>query len=400
MLVEPIVLELLDEDSGEVVLGRPRPTRRWSPVLVGCLAVALVAAVVVVGHDGGGTSAPPTTLPAPAATSPGTSSPPTTDEPRPTRPSFSDHLAFVNLLGAPSGTSLYGVTGDGDVVRIDLDAGRVSQRRLRQRERGQPPVTVFGQSGHAVVASQDQALVVGDGIDGVVTFLASATTAVLPASGDDEVWLVRSLDAGRLAERRNVTNGSVAGTIYDLPDGSVLGDDGSGVLLVQTGSGAYRLDGSGRPERVSTDTLVAWSATTFVAKRCDDQLQCQWQQVDRVSGQERPMGTPPWGGSVLGAVLSPGGSHLAYVGGAGGLGAPTVEVMDVASGDRLTLDDAVVLSAVQGTWRGLVWSADGQWLFWVGDQGTLRAWHVGETQPITVDGAGHVPPLEAIGLAR
>ena len=399
---EAIELELLDDDSGEVVLGEPRPTRRWSPVLVGGLRVG--------GRGRGRTRRPQrrwqlgaaTTVPAAEpVTAPTTSIPPTTDTPRPTRPSFTDHVAFVNLLGVPSGTSLYGVTDDGNVVRIDLDAGRVSERRLRRGDRGQPPVTVFGQSGQAVVASQDQALVVGDGADGVVTFLAAATTAVLPAAGEDEVWLVRSLDAGRLAERRNVTNGSVTGTIYNLPEGSVLGDDGSGALLMQTGSGVYRFDGTGQhPAPVSTDALVAWSATTFVAKRCDDQFQCQWQLIDRASAEERPMGAAPWGGSVLGAELSPDGSHLAYVGGLGGPVAPSLEVMDVATGARLILDQSAVLSSVQGTSRGLVWSADGQWLFWVNNAGALRAWHVGEPQPITVDGAGQVPSLEAIGLAR
>ena len=135
-------------------------------------------------------------------------------------------------------------------------------------------------------------------------------------------------------------------------------------------------------------------------KRCDDQLQCEWDEVDRASGEQRPMGPAPWGGSVLAAELSPDGAHLAYVGGVGGPAAPSLEVMDLASGTRLTLDHSAALSSVQGTWRGLVWSPDGEWLFWVADSGTLKAWHVGDEQPITVDGAGHVPALEAIGLAR
>ena len=400
VILEPIELEPLDDDLDEVVLGVPGRTRRWSPVLVGGVALALVAAVVLVGRNGGGASAPPPTT-VPPTKAPATSVAPD-NPPRPPRSSFSDHLAFINFLGAPSGTTLYGVTNDGDVVRIDLDAGRVSERRLRRRDLGQAPVTIFGRSGQAVVASQDQALAVTDGADGTVTFLAADSDAVLPAAVEGQVWLVRSIGpADRVAERRNLGDGSVAGAIYDLPAGGVLGDDGSGGLLVQTDTGVYRFDVSGQlPQRVSAEPLVAWTAATFVAQRCDDQVQCDWQQVDRASGEQRSLGAAPWGGSVLAAELSPDGTHLAYLGGVGGPASPSLEVMDVATGARLVLDRSALLSSVQGTWRGLVWSTDGQWLFWVDDSGALKAWHVGEELPVTVDGAGHVPALEAIGLAR
>jgi sugar lactone lactonase YvrE len=49
--------------------------------------------------------------------------------------------------------------------------------------------------------------------------------------------------------------------------------------------------------------------------------------------------------------------------------------------------------------NGLVWSADGQWLFWVTDTGTLRAWQRGQERPQDVAGAGHIPALHAIALA-
>ena len=97
--------------------------------------------------------------------------------------------------------------------------------------------------------------------------------------------------------------------------------------------------------------------------------------------------------------LSPDGHHLAYVGGIGGPTAPAVEVMDLDTGARVVLDHTAALTASLQRRQGLVWSADGRWLFWVTADGTLRAWHVGDASPITVSGSGHIPALKAIGLA-
>ena len=62
------------------------------------------------------------------------------------------------------------------------------------------------------------------------------------------------------------------------------------------------------------------------------------------------------------------------------------------------LDHAVTLTRIPPS-NGLVWSADGQWLFWVTDTGTLRAWQRGSAQPQDVGGAGHIPALDGIALA-
>jgi hypothetical protein len=399
LLLEPIEPEPHEvDDRHDITLGAWARRSRWRPVLVAGVAVALVATVALVGRNGGGAAAPPTTV------APTTVPPTSTSTPRQRRPgpSYTEDRTFLNFLGARSGTSLYGVSADGSVVRIDLDAGVVTQRQLRRTDRGQLPASIFARAGGAVVVAQDQAVAVADGRNGVIMFLAAKDTAVYQALAPDEVWLVHMAGtAGRIAERRTVHDGAVNGTIPDLMAGDVLGDDGTGALLVQTGSGVYRVDETGdRPQRITTDAVVAWSASTLIVQQCDDRFACSWDQVDRATGDRRSLGAASWGGSVLSPQLSPDGTHLAYVGGIGGPTLPAVEVMDLATGERLALDHQAALTGLRGGWTGLVWSADGQWLFWLAETGSLRAWHVGDQDAITVGGAGHIPDLQTIGLAR
>ena len=54
------------------------------------------------------------------------------------------------------------------MVRIDLDGGVVTQRRLRRNGASDVPASIFGRTGGAVVVSQDQAISVADGPDGVL----------------------------------------------------------------------------------------------------------------------------------------------------------------------------------------------------------------------------------------
>jgi len=397
VVFEPLELERHDANGpDDITLGGSSRPGRWRAAVAARVAFAVVAAVVVVGRNGGGAAAPPTT------TVPTTV--PTTERrpPRRAPPSYSEDRAFLNFLGAQSGARLYGVSSDGSVLQIDLDGGVVTQRRLRRSDQGQAPAVIFARTGAAVVVAQDQAIAVGDGADGVTTFLADQDTEVFPAVAENEVWLVHSAgSAGRIAERRSVSDGAVHGTIPNVPAGDVLGDDGTGALLIQIGAGAYRVDESGRPAQlVTSDLLVAWSASSLVVQHCDDRFECGWEHLDRATGDHQSLGAAPWAGSVQAPELSPDCTHLAYVGGIGGPMAPAVEVMDVATGARIVLDHTAALTASLQRRQGLVWSADSRWLFWVTADGTLRAWHVGDDSPITVTGSGHIPTLKAIGLAH
>jgi hypothetical protein len=393
-----IVLELIDlepDDGHDVVLAGAH--RRWRPLLAAAVAVALVAAVAFVGRNGGGTSAPPTIAPPPTTTT----SPPPTD--RPGRghapPPFVDSNAFMNFVGGRSATVLYGVTATGALTRIDLDAGDVTERQLLPGEQSDPPVAVFTAGGGAVVAGMNHAVLVGDGPDGSVTPIPSDGGVLFRSAVAGETWSVRSSGPGsQLAQRQHV-DGTPIGAPLAISHGTALGDDGTGGLLVQTTNGVYRFDpAGGGAQRVSMAPLIAWSASTLVEEVCDDQFQCQWTVVDRATGDARSVGMPPAGAVVRVGQLSSDLARLAYLVVGPGSAGPSLEVLDLMTGQRTELDAAAMLPSYRNA-TGLVWSLDGQWLFWLSATGTLRGWSVGAAQPLTVDGSGHIASLQIIGLA-
>ena len=384
-------------DGGAIahdVESRPAHRTRTTRLAVAGVAAALVAAVVFVGRDRGGSFAPPTTVPrttvAPTPTS--------ANRPPPGSTGFTEQQTFLSFVSAPTHTVLYAVTDTGNVSRIDLDAGSISQRRLRNA-RSDSPVRVFGAAGAAVVASNGQTVAVHDGATGLVARFDSGATA-FPAATAGELWLVEPLGGGRLQVERRRADGTPVGVMLTVDGGSVLGDDGTGALLVRMTDGVYRYtDDGAHPALFSADPVVAWTAASVVVEACNDGAHCTWRAVDRASGGQRVLGPAPASGRVLGGELSADGTHLAYVTGIGGPNRPSLEVLDVTSGARTVIDHTAALVPAQGSWQGLVWSADGQWLFWLTDDGTLRAWQATTGATATIDGAGHIPALQAIGLA-
>ena len=110
--------------------------------------------------------------------------------------------------------------------------------------------------------------------------------------------------------------------------------------------------------------LIAWSASTLVEEVCDDQFQCQWTVVDRATGDARLVGVPPAGAVVRVGELSSDLARLAYLVIGPGSAGPSLEVLDLMTGQRTMLDDGAMLPSYRNA-TGLVWSADGQWLFWL-----------------------------------
>jgi hypothetical protein len=390
---EPVIEVITDtDDDGEVVL--TAPSRRWSrtaAALVG--AAVVVAAIAVVGLNRGGTAAPPpatasTTAPSPVLP-PGISASP---------PPFSESKALFGFLAAPTETILYGV-GRGALLRIDLDRGAVTSRRLRGEDRTDPPVAVFGADNAAVLAGTDQTVLVGDGPAGAFTPVAGAGVVVFPSIDPRHIWTVRVTAANTQAAQLQQLDGSPAGPTLTVTDGTVLGDDGTGSLLVQTNDGVVRFDPDGASaQRVTGDTLVAWSASTLVVQRCEAQQTCSWDVIDRATGATRSLGRPPPGAVEDGAQLSPDGAWLACLVVDPGASAPTLDAIELASGNRAVLDPSVMMPPNRNA-NAAVWSPDGRWLFWLSDTGALQAWAAGSPGPVAVDNGGRIGSLVALARA-
>jgi hypothetical protein len=390
------VIELLSPDDGEagggdVVLAPPGRGRRRTVVVV--VAVALIGAVALVGRNGGGTAATATTVPATAPPSGSALAPRAAPS-----PSFSESHAFMSFLNAPTQTILYGV-GPGSLLRIDLDGGVVTQRRLRGEDRTDPPVAVFGATGGAMLEGTNQTVLVGDGPDGGITPIAGGGIVIFPSNNATEIWTVRVTGPDTQAAQLDHLDGSPAGPVLTVSDGTVLGDDGTGSLLVQTTNGVVRFDPDGASaQRMSGSPLVAWSATMLVTESCDAQMNCVWTAVDRTTGATRSLGPPPPGAVIRGGQLSPDGTWMAYLVVGPGSTRPTLQAIELASGNRLVLDPAVMMPPNRNA-NDAVWSADGRWLFWLTDAGVLRAWATGLTLPVTVQGGDRIGSLLALGRA-
>jgi hypothetical protein len=376
------------------VLAPPSRGRRRT-VLVAAVAVALIGAVALVGRNGGGTAATATTVPSTAAPSASGALQPRANP----SPSFSESHAFMSLLNAPTQTILYGV-GQGSLLRIDLDGGVVTQRRLRGEDRTDPPVAVFGAQGGAVLEGTNQTVLVVDGPDGTITPIAGAGIVIFPSNRATEIWTVRVTGPDTQVAQLEHVDGSPAGPMLTVTDGTVLGDDGTGSLLVQTTNGVVRFDPDGASaQRMSGSPLVAWTAAMLVTQSCDAQLNCVWTAVDRTTGATRSLGPPPPGAVIRGGQLSPDGMWMAYLVVGPGSTRPTLQAIELASGNRLILDPTVMMPPNRNA-NDAVWSPDGRWLFWLTDAGVLRAWAAGLTLPVTVQGGDRIGSLVAVARAE
>src|SRR5262249_24245865 len=155
------------------------------------------------------------------------------------------------------------------------------------------------------------AVFIGDGPAGTITPIAEGGIVVFPSNDASELWSVRVTGPGTQAAQLQHLDGRPAGPELTITDGTVLGDDGTRSLLVQTENGVVRFDPDGASaQRMSGSPLVAWSASALVTNSCDAQANCVWTVVDRATGATRSLGRPPPGAVVRGGQLSPDGKWM------------------------------------------------------------------------------------------
>jgi len=312
----------------------------------------------------------------------------------------------VDQLGAlmpdEAGTVVYGVDGDtNELVRVDLATGEMFRRSVRGG-RGDPvndDVDVIARQGGAVVTGTWGASFVADGPAGLnrrsVRIPRPVGGQLIAATAPDQLWSV-TVDGGRSMRAQRVdTSGNELGEPVDLPDNTfLLGDDGTGGLLLAAPGGRYRVSDTGPPSRVADTLTVAWSADTLVQLSCDPGLHCELVSVDRRSGARRVLGPAPSNAVNLGYTgVSPDGKWIARPVDDG------IEVTNLLDGSS-TVQPSTLYSAwgSNGAPATMAWSASGRHLLWLDDDGRLMSWTVG-TSEVVVVGGGLVPPLRALSVA-
>lgn len=368
----------------DVMLGGPagRGGRRGG-VIVGGLAVALLAVGLAVGSGDGesGGSTGSTSAPSPTTTRGDDRS---TRVSRPPRTTTTTVEPSYMLDGVPDlgGTTLYATTGTGDLLAID-PAGviRVVATEGFGANRG-----LLVRAGGVVATDGNRNQFWPDGGDPVEL----ETGAAFPAADPGQVW-VQTYGPQTVARLQRVADGVVVLEVPLPPRTWGSGTDGRDLLVVAEGSGTYRIDPSGASSLVVQGTVMGATPSTLLVHQCDDALVCGYVVVDRATGAVHP--SPVTIGIDEMAVLDPTGARVALIDREDGA---RLEVVDLASGGGAELGPVELGDSI----GPVAWSTDGSRLFWL-DGGDLRVWVVGGTEAIRVrlsDGT-RTRPLHAIGVA-
>lgn len=350
---------------------RHRPPRRRLTWAVLALAAVLAGTGVLVGRAQSDAPSPPN---AETSRSPGP-----TPDPSPWSPPTGGSVTRFppHLLGVREGWELYG-RADGEVVRLQLAAGRMTRTRVPSLDPA-GPVSFVVTGGAAVARPRGHApgYSVRDGRPArplVDPRLQSGP--VLRGPRSDEVWTVRG--------GGDAVRASLIRLRYDRGQGPVvalqasrleaIASDAAGGLVVRTTGRtvAYRTvpDGPARyrgtsEQAVTRGTLVAAGANTWVLADCPT-TRCPARVVDRGTGRARTLGLTVDHRWLSGSV-SPDGRYLALIS-RFSAGSTSLMMLDLTAEKRdvlpLQLADGADLST-------LAWAPDGRRLFVTDRRGTL-----------------------------
>lgn len=376
---------------------------RWRSVAVVLVVAAVIGggAVISGGTDGGPEATPTTT--ATTTVVPSTSGETAETTVPPTSPTYLvDELG--PLLADEEGTVVYGYdAGTSQLVRVNLGTGAMVRRSV-PGARGGSDVRLIARTGGVVAIGRWGAAFVADELSPSgelgIRIPGAANGNVIPATADDQLWALEVDDRRVVSAQRMDINGLQVGPEVELPENAfLLGDDGTGGLLLAAPGGRYRVTESAPPQRVAPTTVVAWSARTFVELECDESLRCQLVVVDRISGARRSVGPAPANAVSLDyAELSPDDRFMVRPVPEG------VEITDLRDGSAI-----VHAASIYPSWNAtggptaMAWSLSGRHLLWLDDQGVMMAWAVGPDGPDTAGPVAvtreNLPRLAAVSVA-
>ena len=275
-----------------------------------------------------------------------------------------------SILDVPDTWDLY-ARAVGTIVRIELEAGRITRTTLPALDSSGPVSFLAGPSG-AIIRP----------IDGVAGYLVpdggkparlqgqlAVTGPALPSTIADHYWVPLADGELTLVD----STGFITGTTLSLPaDDGLIEPDGGGYPLSETADGTYSVRPNG-VRRVTGGTLVAVGPTTWLAVECDLSSGCATKQIDQESETVRSVhivGADQW--TPNGGVVSPDATVAALLRPGGTDGVATLHIVDLVTGTNLDTKIAIDIDTARGP-AVLAWSPDSQWLFVVEQSGRLAA---------------------------
>ncbi len=358
-----------------------RTTRWWPLLLVGLVAVVVVAVVL---HPRAPLATPTPVPPPPAAPTRSvvSRSAPTTPTSRPsTLPLLTDPAPVSPrttdlggpVLGITAGWELFG-RGTDSMVRIELAKGRLTRTAVPGL-RSSGPVSFLVGPDRAAIRPLDfvPGFAVNDGRNATdLTGALDHGGPLIPGPDAGHVWADTAAQGSPDVMTLVDWQGRSTPTHFGVPaDWSAVGatSDGAGNVLFTAPDGAtYQARPDGR-RLVTAGTLLASGPTGYLVSECDAAGKCRTSVLDRNTGTRKVLSSsiiPYLGGAGL---ISPDGKtaaviDLAFVGSS----AVRLSLVDLSSGVEHPLGADVGTPIRQSS---MVWAPDSRRLFVATDTGRV-----------------------------
>lgn len=344
----------------------------------------------------------------PVTTRPGAGAPGTTRPPVTSPPPIREMWFGQSFLDTPTGIVVVGVTNDGQLAEIDLDAGSVRQLDIA----GAASPNAYGSnwmhvgSASTVVGSWERStaqVVPAGGVPYNVPGTALSRSQIVTAGPGPDLFWVQSwrMSGGNPAEVRlfDVSTGEFVGEPFDSHDSrsNPIAVTMSGGLLLEGAGGTYQVrDDAVR--RITTGRVVAGGTNHLLVVECDEQFVCSAILIGPDGERTEtpvPAASFSWYSS---STISPDGSMVAmrdFEQSPAG-----VALVDLATGETTPIDTVGGAESFGSGSTWAAWSDDSRVLLFLAGFGGRRLTyydierdHVGEVAEV-------LPSLTSFGVRR
>lgn len=275
------------------------------------------------------------------------------------------------LLGVRAGWELFGL-GSGEVVRIQLAAGRITRTTVPPLQ-STGPVTFLTGPHQVIIRPLDfvPGYLIPDGQPAQALRAAlSHGGTVLPGPRPGQVWVQ---DVSRQHPLMSLVgqDGSKLAAAIPIPASGrwPVISDGRGYLLIHRAGRVYDARPAAR-HLITSGAVAAVGPTRWLTVACRRRRHCLDVVIDSVTGARRVLAGPRLSTIAPAGAISPDGSTAALFRVRAG-GQTTVHLLSLASGT----DHAIPVHLDQESFDlgAVAWSPDSQWLFVVTADGRIAA---------------------------